>query len=228
MKKVFLIKLPLTAALLFALASPVPTAEAASIKTVNFYPAGARFTYEEKSDGEFEFDIPGAFDENSVKCLTLENMSSLKVERVAVPNAEPEELAPYSKKVGDAKKALALLESRMTSVKSAIQFLSSPFTQSPYDKDAALNGDGLIKYARDAYHMRLELEAEMVEVNIGIEKTTRDIAEAEREYADVKARLERKRGIVPDSVIRVRGTTDGPATLVFDAFTKFAVWNVVY
>ena len=198
------------------------------ISAVNFYPSGARFTYEVKSDGRFEFDVPGAFDENSVRCLTLEHMTSVKVERVAVGETEPEELTPYKNRVDETSKALSILEGRRNAIYGAITFLSSPFAGVPYDKDASFDGDGLINYARNAYKLRLEYETELAGADKGIEKARHDMKEARREYDDVKARLERKKGSSPETVINVRGTTDGPAALVFEAFTPSAGWNVVY
>ena len=214
-------------AAILSVAAPAFAAEAV-ISAVNFYPSGARFAYEVKSDGQFEFDVPGAFDENSVRCLTLEHMTSVKVERVAVGETEPEGLAPYKKRVDETSKALSILEGHKTAVNGAIAFLSSPFTGVPYDKDASFDGDGLINYAKNAYKLRLEYETELAGAGKSIEKARHDLEEARREYDDVRARLERKKGSSPETVINVRGTTDGPASLVFEAFTPSAGWNVVY
>jgi uncharacterized protein (TIGR02231 family) len=216
----------LTAAIV-SFAAPASAGDAA-VKSVNFYPSGARFTYEVESGGEFEFDIPGAFDENSVRCLSLERLASLKVERAAVKETTPEGLLPYERSVDEASKAVSLLEGRKTSLARTIEFLSSPFSGAPFNKEAGFDGDGLINYAKNAYHMRLELEAELVDVNMGIEKAAKVLEEARREYNDVKARLDRKKGAVPGMAITVRGTTDGPSKLTFEALTGMAGWNVVY
>lgn len=201
---------------------------AATVKAVDFYPFGARFTYAVESDGRFEFVIPGAFDEDSVRCLTLEDLSSIKVERAAVPEAAPEELKPYEAKADEARKALSILQGRESALRGAIQFLASPFQQVPYDKEPGFDGDGLIKYAKNAFDLRIEYEAELADVNMRIEKAGHDYEEAKREYADARARLGRRKGAVPESVIEVRGTTNWPGNLTFEAFTPNAGWNVIY
>ena len=207
----------------------VPIADAAAaVKTVNFYPFGARFTYEVESGGEFEFSIPGAFDEDSVRCLSLEHLSSIKVERVAVPDVVPEELKPYEARVDEARKALSLLEGRGSAARGAIQFLAAPFQQVPYEGEPGFDGDGLIRYAQNAYKSRIEFEAELVDINMSITKATHDYEEAKREYEDARARFNRMKGAVPETVIDIRGTTDVPGMLTFEAFTSYAGWNVVY
>jgi uncharacterized protein (TIGR02231 family) len=203
-------------------------AEGAAVRSVGFYPAGARFTYEVESNGSFEFDISGAFDESSVRCLTLERLSSIKVERVAVAYTAPEELLPYELRVDEESKSLSLLEGRRSSMNRTLEFLSTPFAEAPYDRDAGFDGNGLIEYAKSSLKLRLELEAELVDVNMGIERAKKDLEEARREYDDAKARLDRKKGNMPGTAIKARGTTDGPAMLVFEAFTPNAGWNVVY
>jgi uncharacterized protein (TIGR02231 family) len=212
-----------------AFSLPAPAlAEGAAVRSVSFYPAGARFTYAVESNGSFEFDIPGAFDESSVRCLTLERLSSIKVERVAVAYKAPEELRPYELRVDEASKSLSLLEGRRSSMNRTLEFLSTPFSEAPYDKDAGFDGNGLIEYAKSSLKLRLELEAELVDANMGIERARKVLEEARREYEDAKSRLDRKKGSLLGNVIKARGTTDGPSKLVFEAFTPNAGWNVVY
>ncbi|MDR1137335.1 MAG: DUF4139 domain-containing protein [Synergistaceae bacterium] len=209
----------------FFLCGGAACAESA-VRKVDFYPAGAKFAFEVESDGVFEFDMPGAFDENSVRCMTIEHLSSLKVERVAVKNETPAELIPYEKKVDDASKALSMLEGRQKSIVSTLEFLSS-FGRGAVG-EAGFVGEGLIDYVRSSHALRLELEAELSNIGFDIEKARKALEEARQEYEDVKARLEREKGAVPGKAVRVSGATDGPSVLTFEAFTGMAGWNVVY
>ena len=55
-------------------------ADALDIKAVDIYPGGAKFTFAFVSDSsDFEIEIPGAFQENSVRILNLLDIEGINI-----------------------------------------------------------------------------------------------------------------------------------------------------
>ncbi|MDR0649053.1 MAG: DUF4139 domain-containing protein [Synergistaceae bacterium] len=200
-----------------------------SIRSSDFYPSGAKFTFQASSDGSFDFRLPGAFNQDSVRCLTVDKLSSLRVETLAVVETAPAALGPFEKKAQDAQKSVDLIEGRKSALARTLEMITAPFPASgggaKVDSGALT---GYIAYLNDALKLRLDLEAQIVEANVSLLGAQRALKEANDELEAERARLESKKPFNSGRVLSVSGTTQGAATLLFEAYTPAAGWGVGY
>ena len=198
------------------------------IRSADFYPSGAKFTFQASSDGNFSFTLPGAFSQDSVRCLTMDSLSSFKVETFPVMETIPAALVPLEKKAEAAQKSVDILEGRGAALSSTLGMITAPFPQSGGAKidDSVLAG--YIAYLTDALKLRLDLEAQRVDVNAALLQAQKALKDARDELEAERARLEAKKPFNSGIALRVSGTTQAPAALLFEAYTPSAGWNVVY
>jgi uncharacterized protein (TIGR02231 family) len=209
----------------------VASADGYKVASVDFYPQGAKFLIETESDGRFSFSLPGSFGAESVRCLTQDHVTSLKVDTSYEGHIDPPELVAMELRVEDSRRALNLLEARRATLEQTRAFLQTPNAPANENWKVRLGADDMTSYIERAGKMRLDTENELVEVVIGLEHAKRDLDKAQAEYNDLKNRIEGKRGLNPDAVVVVRGTTDGTANsakLLFEASTNAAGWSVAY
>ena len=189
-------------------------AVAPSIQTVDFYPSGARFTFQAKVNKDFEFTLPGAFDPRSVRLLTQDGVASLRVESLSREEWTPPSLASIKSQVDVKSRELKLLQGRKAAMEQTIEMINAPLT-----KD--FSGKDLILYIEDAQAMRVRVEAELVDMNLSVEKTAKELAALQNEY-------ERKLPYGSTAGVRISGTATTSQPLQFEAFTPAAGWFVRY
>jgi uncharacterized protein (TIGR02231 family) len=200
-----------------------------SVVSADFYPFGAKFTFRTDSDGSFNFTLPGAFDRDSVRCLTMEKLTSLKAETFPAAETSPPELEQLEKKAEDAQRSADILEGQSAALSQTIGMLSSPFPQSDGGvkiDESALSG--YITYLKDALKLRLDMETELADTNIALLRAQKVLDDALERIEAERARLEGKKPHNSANVLAVSGTTSGPAELIFEAYTPAAGWSVVY
>jgi uncharacterized protein (TIGR02231 family) len=204
-------------------------AEGLFIRSADFYPFGAKFTFQVSSGGSFSFTLPGAFAKESVRCLTMEKLTSLKAEAFPVTEAAPPELEPLEKEAEDAQRSANILERRSMALSQTLEMITSPFPQS--DDGVKIDEgmlSGYIAYLKDALKLRQELDAELVDTNIALLRAQKAMNDAQGRLVAEISRLEGKKPHNSGNVLAVSGTTSGPAALLFEAFTPAAGWRVVY
>jgi uncharacterized protein (TIGR02231 family) len=201
------------------------------VRSVDFYPHGAKFIFQVKSDGNFDFDLPGAFSPESVRCLTRDKLSYISIETAIVKETKPETLLPLEDRVDEATRTVKLLEGRKATLAQSLEMLRIPFQALDATGDgqiARLDGKALIEYIADAQKMRLEIETELVDVDMRVSKAQEALLEAQRELETQRLEIERKKPVNHGTVVQVRGTVNSPSTLLFEAYTQSAGWNVGY
>ncbi|MDR1483170.1 MAG: DUF4139 domain-containing protein [Synergistaceae bacterium] len=204
-------------------------ADGFDIVSVDFYPAGAKLTFQVQSDGQFAFDLPGAFDFNSVRCLSMERLTSVKVETVYIGNEAQPELDAAQARLDAAARALGLLDGRKLSLEQTRAILQAAYSPGQRGNWSVVSSaDGVADYAARAERMRVAAEAALTDIAIERPHAQKNFDEAAREYQDLERILTEKRGINSETAVKVRGATDGNASLTFEAFTPHAGWTVGY
>ncbi|MDR1515679.1 MAG: DUF4139 domain-containing protein [Synergistaceae bacterium] len=210
----------------------VRTARAAQgflVRSADFYPTGAKFTFQVASGGSFSFTLPGAFNLDSLRCLTMEKLSSIETEALQVIEDDPEELEPFQKSVLDVQRSVDILESRSAALNQTLTMIASPFSNSDggYKIDSgALSG--YIDYLTNAQKLRLDVASELVDVGIALAEALKVLKRARDEFDIQRLRIEGKKPFNPGNIITVSGTTHGQAVLLFEAYTPAAGWGVGY
>ncbi|MDR3230239.1 MAG: hypothetical protein LBT65_02270, partial [Synergistaceae bacterium] len=202
-----------------------------SIQTVDFYPAGVKITFRIDADGRFEFDLPGAFSSSGVRCLTREKLTSLRAEYTFVREPVSESLLALERRVDDATRAVNLLKGQRAALNQAITMLRAPFSatgEGEEEKKIRIDGGELIEYIASAQELRLEIETDLVEVGMSEQKAQKELTEAREDFETHRMELEEKKPSNSSTTLRISGTTAGPATLSFEAWSPAAEWNVEY
>ena len=200
--------------LIFLWGTDAEAALSPSVHTVDFYPAGARFVFQVKGTGNFEFVLPGAFDPNSVRPLAQEGISSLKVEPLPRKEWIPQALEPLRSKIDERELELKNLESRKNVLLRTLNMIDAPL---PKD----FSGKDLILYIEDARALRFQIGKELIDLDDSIGKTSEELETMRAEYS-------RKAPSDAASMVLVSGTAATSDALLFEAFTYAAGWNVRY
>jgi uncharacterized protein (TIGR02231 family) len=207
--------------LLFTFSAPIK-AEGAEVRSVDFYPSGARFVFQVTEDPgkdkNFEITLPGAFLSDSVRFLTQGGVSSVKVENAPRDAWTPPALAPLKSRIDEKDRELKLLQARHRALEQAKGMIGSPLP-----KNFSGDGKSLLLYIEDAQAMRLRVENELVDLNF-------KIAEIDKELTVLRAEYNRKTPHSAESVLRIQGvfTAAAEEPLLFEAMTYSAGWFVRY
>ncbi|MDR1731808.1 MAG: DUF4139 domain-containing protein [Synergistaceae bacterium] len=200
-----------------------------SVVSVDFYPNGAKFTFRAEADGRFAFTLPGAFDQDSVRCLTPESLTSLRVDDAWAKDPLPGELLTLKQKVSEKTRVVKNLEGRKAAFSQTVHLLGMPFPTIGPGKDGVVKIEGgeLIDYISEAGELRLEAEAALTEADLKLEPAREELEDAREEYEALRQKWEARR-FGDSSVLKISGTTAEPAALLFEAYTSDAGWNVRY
>jgi uncharacterized protein (TIGR02231 family) len=182
----------------------------------DFYPYGAKFVFqvEPRPDGNFEFELPGAFDPDSVRFLKREALVFVRAESVTREDWTPPALQSLRSKIDAKDRELKLLRSRQAAVSQAIERLNFPL---PKD----FGGKDIIFYLEESHAMLSRLGAERVDLDLGAEK-------AEKELNALRAEYERGIPDGAEAAVKVEGSSAEGGPLLFEAFTRSAGWTVLY
>ncbi|MDR2137054.1 MAG: hypothetical protein LBO68_02080, partial [Synergistaceae bacterium] len=197
--------------------TPRGEAAAFAVRSVDFYPVGARFVFHVEPDGpdkNFDLTLPGSFSLESVRFLTQGDVSSVRVETQSRSEWTPPTLAPLKARIDAQDRELKLLKARENALNQTKNQILAPL---PKD----LGGKDLILYIEDAQGIRERVESELVDLNARIEK-------AEKELQILKAEYTRKVPENGEEFLRVSGTFATGKPLLLEALTYFAGWNVRY
>jgi uncharacterized protein (TIGR02231 family) len=210
-----------------ALSTPTGAAEAqkgdAAVLSVDFYPSGARFVFQATALGgstmpegkNFEIALPGAFLADSVRFLTPGGASSVRVESAPRDPWTPPALVLLKSQIDEKDRDLKLLKARKAALEQTKAVLHSPLP-----KNFGGDGKNLILYIEDAQAMRLRVENDLVDLDL-------EVAQTDKELAVLRAEYDRKTPQGAESVVKIQGTA-GEEPLIFEAFTYSAGWMVRY
>ncbi|MDR1943723.1 MAG: DUF4139 domain-containing protein [Synergistaceae bacterium] len=212
----------------FLAVCPGASADPATVRSVDFYPSGAKFVFQVKSGGSFDFVLPGAFSLESLRCLTKERLTSLETEVSYEKEKDHPELLALERKMDAASREVSLFAGRRAALNQTLEMLQSPFARTQDDEKGGISAKELIEYAASAQKLRLDIETELVDIGIGEAKAKKVHAEAREEYEAMRVRLETKKPHNPRAILKVGGTTSAPATLLFEAYTPAAGWRAGY
>jgi hypothetical protein len=185
----------------------------------------------DNADKSFEFDLPGAFTGESVRCLTLVKVTSLKVDTISVKQSPPDELLALKKNVDEAAREVSLLDGRKAALTRALEMLSTPSGASGDGNENAPYSGTLadyLEYVANSRKMQTDIYAELVDVGMSLLKAQEVLNERREEYEILRSEIERKKPQTPGAVIKVRGTVSSPTRLLFEARTPAAGWDVGY
>jgi hypothetical protein len=209
----------------------------AEVKSVDFYPAGAKFVFQirpnldEENDGDenagsgkgdFEFILPGAFDAASIRLLTQDGATSARMKNIVVKRTPPEELEPLKKIAAEKRRELKLWQGRKEALSQALIMVRHAALS------ADVNGEGYFSYIEEARAERLRYELEQVDLEIGMEKAAEELRSAEKDLEIFQSEVDSKRPSDDDRAVRVSGTTSELGPILFEAYTYAAGWSVNY
>ena len=211
--------------ILSLLPSGARAAEAGTVKpeilSVDFYPTGARFVFQVQADKEFDLTLPGAFDPQSVRLLTQDNVTSVRVDTVSLAPTSPEELEPFKEVIAEKKRELRMWQGRKNALNQALWMLHATVS-------ADLKDPELLAYIDRTREARLWFELEMVDMEIGMEKTSEELKKAERDMESLRVELQGKKPPNDDRAVKISGTATTSDPVLFAAYTPAAGWNVRY
>ena len=198
------------------LARPAAAATPA-VRSVDIYPRSARFVFElPPVEGPFQFELPGAFDAESVRLLNLTGVSDLQVVEQGRKGWIPPSLAPLKERTDAQAKAVALLKARAGSLEQTRAMLNTSTGQIK-----EIEGKDLLRYMEDAQALRLKVENELADLT---ETLSLETEELER----LEAELESRRPQQSDQIVQVSGRANAREPLLFEARTNAARWGLRY
>lgn len=207
---------PVLCCMLFVLlfASSAGATVTPEVRSVDFYPAGAKFVFRIDADGAFDTTLPGAFIPDSVRLLAQDGVSSLRVESLPREQWTPPALALLKTQLDMKDRELKLQEAKKAALEQTLAMVNAPL---PRD----FSGKDLILHIEDAQTMRVRIGTELVDLNLAIEKTNRELGALRDEY-------DRKMPEGAESVVQISGVSHASGPLLFEALTHAAGWFVRY
>ena len=188
-----------------------------AVRSVDIYPRSARFVFElPPAEGPFQFELPGAFDPQTVRPLDMRGIAGLKVVAQAQEDWVPPSLEPLKKRVDDQTRVVALLEAESASLEQTRAMLNTSTGQIK-----EVEGKDLLRYMEEAQALRLRVENGLVDLS---EKLRQGREELER----LKEELQAREPQGADQVVRVSGHTFAREPLLFEARTDAARWGLRY
>jgi uncharacterized protein (TIGR02231 family) len=188
----------------------------AEVRTVDFYPMGARFVFQVKAapGKNFALTLPGAFSPEDVRFVTRSDVASLRVESLLREEWTPPALALLKSRVEVKDRELKLLQGHKTALEQTKAMIDSPLPK-------GFDGKSLLLYIEDAQAMRVRIENDLVDLDLEIEKAAKELNVLQGEYV-------RRSPSGAGNIVRIEGisTTENP--LIFEAFTYAAGWRVQY
>ncbi len=201
---------------LLLLARPC-AADTPAIRSVDVYPRGARFVFELPSaEGPFQFELPGAFDPESVRPLNLGGITDLKAIAQTRKGWGPPSLAALKERVDAQERAVALLTAETTSLEQTRAMLNEST-----GRIKEVEGKDLLRYMEDAQALRLRVEGELA---VLAEKLRAGNEELERLKEELESRIPER----ADRLVRVSGRSNAREPLLFEARTDAARWGLRY
>lgn len=197
-------------------AMEIPENYTNEITALDFYPAGAKFTFRITSfddDGKFSAYIPGAFRAESIRLLNPENIyGDIKVKTRSRTKWTPPQLEALKAQADEQGRIVNDLTARQEALEQTLTLLknSKPESAKPAE---------LLEYIKDAQNLRLDTENDLYVLKI-------KIAQEKEKLAMLNNELNSERPAGENRYIVITGRAKG--TVIFEAFTYSASWSPEY
>lgn len=230
-KRYATISLPLwvTAALLLANTTPAaqtstsaPAADIVKIATtrvtaLDIYPAGAKAVFSARTGENVTMEIPGAFDEKTVRAIkkTGQEIRYFRVQRLHNPGVVPDSLKELFRELEDKKTRGKILDKQISATTANLQLLSN----TPISDKMNATEVGIL--LNNIMQSRTRLSLELTRLEDEREKLLAEISRLTKKYNN---------NLPPkyDSVIIVDIGAAGAGTIDVEAFTTHASWIPKY
>ena len=191
-------------------------ADELEIKSVDIYPGKAKFTFAFISDSsDFKIEIPGAFQENSVKILNLLDTEGVNIFTSPREMWVPSSLQELKDKIDEHKHNISGLQAKQNALEQTNQLLEE--TQAPTQTDAK----DIISYIQMAQDMKLKSENELNEIALGLAKENDSLKLLQSEF-------EKRMPYNSNSAVKITGHLKNGNVVVFEAFTRCVKWTPTY
>jgi uncharacterized protein (TIGR02231 family) len=184
------------------------------VEGVYFYPSGAKFIFKIEADSNFDVTLPGAFEPDSVRFLERENVDNVRVESRSREEWVPPALLKLKSQIEVADRSLKLLLARESALEKTMSKINAPLPQ-------GFNGKNLIFFIENSRSMLSDIGVEMVDLNLEIEKSRKQLTELQSEY-------KKKMPGNADKAVLISGASTSEGSLLFEAYSGFAGWSVQY
>lgn len=193
----------------------IAAASEVKITALDFYPSGAKFTFNAEIDNNSKFEaiLPGAFKADSVRLLNPEDVhGNIKVETRSRTKWIPDSLAELNSHFEAQSRTIDELNARKAALEQTLTLLknSSPETARP---------EKLLEFIRDAQDLRLETENELAALKITLEQEKAKLTALSSELNSRSPANEK-------SYLVISGQANKPVK--FEAFTSSATWRPNY
>lgn len=187
-----------------------------TIRSLDVYPRGAKFTIEipPMPDGRFETELPGAFDPDKVKPIDIATTDFRSVTRPR-PNWVAPSLASLKLALDSQDAKVSRLTARKKSLEQALAMLENVRPSNE------IKADELLLYINEAQNLRLKTEEDLSELD-------RDLVV---ETAKLNAMREEFVNLAPansDTCVAISGrapNTNNNGAVLIEAFTNWADWS---
>ncbi len=213
-KYLFMRNLIISLAIIASFASAA-TASEVKITALDFYPSGAKFTFnvELENNSTFEAILPGAFKADTVRLLNPEDVhGNIRVETRSRTKWIPDSLAELNSRVEAQSRTLDELNARKAALEQTLTLLkdSSPETARP---------EKLLEFIRDAQDLRLDTENELAALKITLEQEKATLTALRNELNSRSPSNEKNYLVI---------SGQAKNTVKFEAFTSSATWRPNY
>ena len=199
---------------LCALSMGVGEAATPEVEGVYFYPSGAKFVFRIEAGKDFDFALPGAFDADSVRFLERDNVAFVRVETLYREGWVPPALVELKSQIDQADHSMKLLLARKSALEHTLEKINDPLPQN-------FSGENLVFFIKNSQEMLSLIGADMVNLDIEIEKSREKLTELLTEY-------DKKMPANAEKAILVSGAPTAEGQLLFEAYSYFASWSVQY
>ena len=185
--------------------------------TLDIYPAGAKAVFSARMGENVTMEIPGAFDEKTVRAIKKpgQDIRYFRVQRLHNPGIVPDSLKELFRELEDKKTRMNILDSQISTTTSNLELLNDiPIS----DKMSAAEVGILLN---NIMQNRTRLSLELTRLKDEKEKMSAEISQLTERY---------NRNLPPkyDSAIIVNIGATGAGTIDVEAFTTHASWIPKY
>ena len=209
-------KIFILAVMITALSFTPSYADIPEISAVDFYPNGAKFTFTLRTDtNEFEAEIPGAFQHNSVRMIDPNNFDDVKVSVQTREEWIPESLSDIKTELESHKQTLRELRTRQSALEHTRELLKNA------DPPTRTDAKDIISYIRMSEEMKESTENELAENKLKID-------EESKKAEILQSELDERKPEESDTFIKISGHVKTGNMIQFEAFTSYAKWKPEY
>ena len=211
--KIFLITL-----ILFTSLCAVPAYAETDLKIaqIDMFPSGAKFIFEVAPDAQknFQAEIPGAFDADSIRLVNPNSARDFKALVKTRDDWTPDGLKALKAQILSREELIANLNSKKAALEQTKNLLSEAM---PKEADA----NNLLNYIKEAENLKLRTENELAELKVKLDDANKTLKRLKNDF-NFKAPAN------SNKFIELTGTAINNKNLLIEAFTSSARWYPEY